>query len=992
MNRSSRKKIHSTEKHEMELRSCLISNQKLIRSSKEIFNFAEKIASECSLLTSDLILAAVWHCLNQTQPTESSTLSNIAVESSSEEHRIQKQDKDRTRKKPVSDSEENRACQSTENAVNENKCDLHADKPKDDREIKKKQPEKEAARNVDAENDEKKEVWIVGESESKTDDIDKQQINQLRSHSDTASGDQSQTIVTNGPDSQNNTEVDTKESKGVCEITNVQNYSSSEPKLDKNIKLHNRTNVATKETNEQVNIDKNVNKFNVTRDENKTDTQDLSVQEKVKSVPAASLKDSQSKQNEGKGQNEKKSIADVEVISIDDEDSNDIPGGLDIASITEFAVVARDKNEEIAEEKEPDYFDMDCDEIDDDNDGDEYEEMLDFTTDETDKSEKYKEESNVKTNTIQKDADVTIISDDEDDCEVKGSAINALTSPSKCESLNETGNRSNTGKSQLNTTSSKKQAVSEGTRRKQSLTNVMEDLTGSVEEKTKGKGLMDRSGEKVHTRIICPAMEHLDSMSMPKDESSSEHAGDRNSSVPSVSDSDSTSTSAVAVLGLMPVGDVQKSVDSAASTTEESSLSQIFPTLASNQSIYVSSSMVHGSIPSLPPVQDLHHVSNLPGNRFADIYQGSDTVTCPSQGSSATPGSFQFDQPDLQAQTSYYSEEYSSVRSPGDEFSSPPRKKRLLDYDKKWHMEPKFSPEQDKDDALVKLQEGTLVRIKTEPEDFELQVNTLNEMPVDIENKAVLHVGSCSDTEVNKHRREFVNTTKEALLNTECVIPARSEDGKREMQAYDIVMNTNNEMSDDILLKVEVPVNTDDETSDSIDKEMSGNTETGRKRQFYSPLMKLHFIERLKNGESQTSIHRDTGIPGSTLRTWLKSEQQIRRLLNFKSRVKGRSKSKKMETRVEKKRENYTIYEKLKTIARVHSGESRSNVCRDLDLAESTLRGWLKDESRLKEEIFAYGCHSRQKNKGSKCKLLSGSKRTDILDGSQMVFKNKEKH
>ncbi|XP_045165693.2 dentin sialophosphoprotein-like isoform X3 [Mercenaria mercenaria] len=709
MNRSSRKKIHSTEKHEMELRSCLISNQKLIRSSKEIFNFAEKIASECSLLTSDLILAAVWHCLNQTQPTESSTLSNIAVESSSEEHRIQKQDKDRTRKKPVSDSEENRACQSTENAVNENKCDLHADKPKDDREIKKKQPEKEAARNVDAENDEKKEVWIVGESESKTDDIDKQQINQLRSHSDTASGDQSQTIVTNGPDSQNNTEVDTKESKGVCEITNVQNYSSSEPKLDKNIKLHNRTNVATKETNEQVNIDKNVNKFNVTRDENKTDTQDLSVQEKVKSVPAASLKDSQSKQNEGKGQNEKKSIADVEVISIDDEDSNDIPGGLDIASITEFAVVARDKNEEIAEEKEPDYFDMDCDEIDDDNDGDEYEEMLDFTTDETDKSEKYKEESNVKTNTIQKDADVTIISDDEDDCEVKGSAINALTSPSKCESLNETGNRSNTGKSQLNTTSSKKQAVSEGTRRKQSLTNVMEDLTGSVEEKTKGKGLMDRSGEKVHTRIICPAMEHLDSMSMPKDESSSEHAGDRNSSVPSVSDSDSTSTSAVAVLGLMPVGDVQKSVDSAASTTEESSLSQIFPTLASNQSIYVSSSMVHGSIPSLPPVQDLHHVSNLPGNRFADIYQGSDTVTCPSQGSSATPGSFQFDQPDLQAQTSYYSEEYSSVRSPGDEFSSPPRKKRLLDYDKKWHMEPKFSPEQDKYLALPGGVEGNIM-------------------------------------------------------------------------------------------------------------------------------------------------------------------------------------------------------------------------------------------------------------------------------------------
>lgn len=47
-------------------------------------------------------------------------------------------------------------------------------------------------------------------------------------------------------------------------------------------------------------------------------------------------------------------------------------------------------------------------------------------------------------------------------------------------------------------------------------------------------------------------------------------------------------------------------------------------------------------------------------------------------------------------------------------------------------------------------------------------------------------------------------------------------------------------------------------------------------RKAYSIKDKLEAIERVKNGERQASVSRDFGVPGGTLRGWLKDEQKLR--------------------------------------------------------------------------------------------------------------------
>jgi transposase-like protein len=49
------------------------------------------------------------------------------------------------------------------------------------------------------------------------------------------------------------------------------------------------------------------------------------------------------------------------------------------------------------------------------------------------------------------------------------------------------------------------------------------------------------------------------------------------------------------------------------------------------------------------------------------------------------------------------------------------------------------------------------------------------------------------------------------------------------------------------------------------------------------------------------------------------------------------------------KRKAYSVSDKLSIVTRIRNGESRSKVCRELGLAESTLRGWLKEEAKLRE-------------------------------------------
>ncbi|KAM4028986.1 tigger transposable element-derived protein 5 [Anomaloglossus baeobatrachus] len=51
-------------------------------------------------------------------------------------------------------------------------------------------------------------------------------------------------------------------------------------------------------------------------------------------------------------------------------------------------------------------------------------------------------------------------------------------------------------------------------------------------------------------------------------------------------------------------------------------------------------------------------------------------------------------------------------------------------------------------------------------------------------------------------------------------------------------------------------------------------------RKAYSIKDKLDAIERVKNGERQASVSRDFGVPGGTLRGWLKDEQKLRWFLD----------------------------------------------------------------------------------------------------------------
>ena len=51
------------------------------------------------------------------------------------------------------------------------------------------------------------------------------------------------------------------------------------------------------------------------------------------------------------------------------------------------------------------------------------------------------------------------------------------------------------------------------------------------------------------------------------------------------------------------------------------------------------------------------------------------------------------------------------------------------------------------------------------------------------------------------------------------------------------------------------------------------------------------------------------------------------------------------------KRKAYTVAEKLVLVQRVRNGESQAKVVRDTGVPESTLRGWLKEEAKLREFV-----------------------------------------
>ena len=51
------------------------------------------------------------------------------------------------------------------------------------------------------------------------------------------------------------------------------------------------------------------------------------------------------------------------------------------------------------------------------------------------------------------------------------------------------------------------------------------------------------------------------------------------------------------------------------------------------------------------------------------------------------------------------------------------------------------------------------------------------------------------------------------------------------------------------------------------------------------------------------------------------------------------------------KRKAYSIKEKLEIVARIRNGDSQCTVARETCIAESTIRGWLKDEEKLRKFV-----------------------------------------
>ncbi|XP_052242038.1 jerky protein homolog-like [Dreissena polymorpha] len=64
-----------------------------------------------------------------------------------------------------------------------------------------------------------------------------------------------------------------------------------------------------------------------------------------------------------------------------------------------------------------------------------------------------------------------------------------------------------------------------------------------------------------------------------------------------------------------------------------------------------------------------------------------------------------------------------------------------------------------------------------------------------------------------------------------------------------------------------------------------------------------------------------------------------------------------------RKRKAYSIAEKLNVVDRLRSGEAQVSVSSDLNIAESTLRGWLKDEEKLRSSLAGMDCESSKRKR-----------------------------
>ncbi|KAH3778643.1 hypothetical protein DPMN_180113 [Dreissena polymorpha] len=69
-------------------------------------------------------------------------------------------------------------------------------------------------------------------------------------------------------------------------------------------------------------------------------------------------------------------------------------------------------------------------------------------------------------------------------------------------------------------------------------------------------------------------------------------------------------------------------------------------------------------------------------------------------------------------------------------------------------------------------------------------------------------------------------------------------------------------------------------------------------------------------------------------------------------------------------RKAYSIAEKLNLVDRLRRGDAQATVSRDLNITESTLRGWLKDESKLRSSLADMDCKGSQRKRQRTAKDL----------------------
>lgn len=102
----------------------------------------------------------------------------------------------------------------------------------------------------------------------------------------------------------------------------------------------------------------------------------------------------------------------------------------------------------------------------------------------------------------------------------------------------------------------------------------------------------------------------------------------------------------------------------------------------------------------------------------------------------------------------------------------------------------------------------------------------------------------------------------------------------------------------------------------------------------YTVEEKLQAISRICQGESEDVLVREWGISKQTLRRWMKNQNKLQ--MEY------------FDGTLNQKRTSYTVEQKLEIVRLVREGCQQTMLAREVGLPESTLRGWLREEEKLR--------------------------------------------